>query len=236
MAMLAFGTSEWALRLPNVLAFVVFLVVSLALMRRVSNGVVGTCGFLLLTANPYLLELFSMERGYGLGLAFMTASLLFLLRAQEGSDPAREETFATVCAALAVLSNFTFLLVFGALVLLVVVRRPPRRLADSAPWAIPSILLAAAVTAPLLRLKRSGELYFGGTSGFFQDTVRSLVQLTLAESGAGRQIALALEIAANLTWLDPVRCGEDSGYCNFLFLEPGGLDLGAAGRVFRERI
>ena len=193
--MFAFGTSEWALRLPNVLAFVLFLVASLALMRRVSNGFVGTCGFVLLTAHPYLLELFSMERGYGLGLGFTAASLVFMLRAQERSDPARQETLAIAFAAAAVVSNFTFLLVFGAAVLLTIVRRPPRSLADTAPWAIPSVLLAAIVTVPLTTLKRSGQLYFGGTSGFFRDTVSSLIQLTLAEGGASRLTERILEIA-----------------------------------------
>ena len=70
------GNEEWALRLPNVLAFGLFLYASVRIAYRlVTTRLLPLFVVLLLCGNPYVLDFFSLSRGYGLSLAFMTYAL-----------------------------------------------------------------------------------------------------------------------------------------------------------------
>lgn len=75
-----FGNSELALRLPNILAFIVF---SIALFKflKLSRHFILSLFFIALTLfNPFLLEFFSLARGYGLAISFIMISSYFLIR------------------------------------------------------------------------------------------------------------------------------------------------------------
>jgi len=105
----AFGISELTLRLPNLFGHLIYLIFSILLVRRYSNNLwIGIAGFCLLNLNPFLLEFFSLARGYGLGVGWMMVSIYFLFRWVES----RELNLGMYCyvgAFLAVLSNFIFL-------------------------------------------------------------------------------------------------------------------------------
>jgi hypothetical protein len=105
----AFGVSELTLRLPNFFGHLIYLIFSILLVRRYSNNLwIGIAGFCLLNLNPFLLEFFSLARGYGLGTGWMMMSIYFLFRWVES----RELNLGMYCyvgAFLAVLSNFIFL-------------------------------------------------------------------------------------------------------------------------------
>ena len=75
-----FGNSEFALRLPNVLSFALYLVGFFYISNLSKNKWLFLLGFSLVLLNPFLLEFFSLARGYGLSLGFMLMSLFFLLR------------------------------------------------------------------------------------------------------------------------------------------------------------
>ena len=115
------GTSEFVLRLPNLLAFAVYLLFSFLILDRfVKRKVVVVSGFILLSTNPYVLDFFSLCRGYGLSLAFLLTSLYFFLsfledtlRPEPGSH--RHLRYSLAAASLAVLSNFTLLDVYVGL-------------------------------------------------------------------------------------------------------------------------
>ena len=196
VASLAFGPSEWALRLPNVLAFGVFLACGIALFRRFSGTAARVSGFLLFAANPFLLELFSLSRGYGLGLAFLSAALLAFVRAEEGPDSARRDLLlGGLSGFLAVFANLAFLLPVLALLGVVAVRNR-RVLRRSAPLLAVAPLLVAAILGPrIVALKRAGQFYAGGTKGFFADTVGSLVRIT-EEGAGGGPLVRAIVVAA----------------------------------------
>lgn len=185
-AVLTFGPSEWALRLPNVLAFGLYLACGVALSRRFSSAAPSAAAFLLLAANPFLLEFFSLSRGYGLGLAFLSGALLGFVRAEEAPKSARRELFVGgLCAFLAVLSNLAFLLPVLAL-LVVSAARNRHDLRSWAPALSVSPLLVAAVLGPrILALNRTGQFYAGGSRGFLADTAGSLVRVTAEASDAG---------------------------------------------------
>ncbi|MEL6192510.1 MAG: hypothetical protein AAFR66_10685, partial [Bacteroidota bacterium] len=104
-----FGDAPFFIRLPNVLGHLLYLTSSLFLVRKISkDGWVRLSGFLILSANPYLLDFFSLARGYGLACAFMMMSLYFLY---EYLDKLENTSllWALVGAILSVFSNFTFL-------------------------------------------------------------------------------------------------------------------------------
>ena len=115
------GSSEFVLRLPNLLAFAVYLLFSFLILDRfVKNKIIAVCGYLLLSLNPYVLDFFSLCRGYGLSLAFLMASLFFFFcfldnAVKNKPDRHRLLNLSLAAAALAVLSNFSLLNVYVGL-------------------------------------------------------------------------------------------------------------------------
>src|SRR5437667_10805325 len=74
----SFGSREWALRLPNIVAFFLYLGFGLWLLRELAWPWM-VFGFVLLFLNPFLLEFFSLARGYGLALSLSVVAVSILL-------------------------------------------------------------------------------------------------------------------------------------------------------------
>lgn len=121
-----FGGAPWALRLPNVVAGLAFLVSAAAIARRTRHRVIGFTGFVLSVTNLYLLDYLALSRGYGLALGLLTGSLFYLLRWRElpleAPDAQRALRRALWLAAVAVIATFTVLPAFLAVVAVVVLR------------------------------------------------------------------------------------------------------------------
>lgn len=76
-----FGDSPGWLRLHSVLAFP-FFAWAVFLLGRLIDGTMGRMAFYaLILFNPYVLDFFSLARGYGLAMTFQAWSLLFFIRA-----------------------------------------------------------------------------------------------------------------------------------------------------------
>ncbi len=192
-----FGESELALRLPNLLAHALYLVTAGLIARRFGRPPVILAAFLVLSLNPFILDYFSVARGYGLGLGFMLGSLYFCLRCFEAPKVSSLQAGLTAAfAALAVLSTFSFLHVYVALnatvVALILARAWRARRAgvgigtvagvaarSALPLMLVGAILAALVAGPIRNLREWDELYAGGTIGFWQDTVGSLIRASL---------------------------------------------------------
>ena len=77
-------------------------------------------GFLFLNVHPYLLDYFSLCRGYGLSLAFVLGAAHFymsflLKRCRPENDGTRDLAISFVLAAFSVMANFTLLNFYLAL-------------------------------------------------------------------------------------------------------------------------
>jgi hypothetical protein len=182
-----FGTSEIALRWSSVVAFVGYVAGVVVVLRRVEHRSIRVLGLSLAVANPYVLDFFSLARGYGLALALVVASAMatfdFVQR------PTTLTALAAVaCAALAVIANFATLDYFVAVLLVIVLALVvPLRTGERSvtPGRLAAVLLPPTLGVvflagiPLMRLRSKDALYFGGTDGFWQDTVRSLISRTL---------------------------------------------------------
>lgn len=190
-----FGNAEWALRLPNVLAFGIFVFAAYRLMSRRLRATLVVPGLLLVVCNPFQLDFFALCRGYGLALAFTLLALDFA--ASSLDDPSRRtlasrkanSVGAGACAALATLANLAWLnfavalaVVAGALQF-VRARRDPDPGTFLRNWLLPQLGAAIALAAILIpvvaKLRAQQALYFGGDTGFWNDTVASLIESTL---------------------------------------------------------
>jgi hypothetical protein len=186
-----FGNSEISLRLPNLLAHGAYLLASLALVKRVQDAALQITGFVLFNLNLFLLDFFSLARGYGLALAFEMLSLYLLVRAYEENRPRgfqKHFYLSASAGALAVLSNFTFLNYYLPLLLafawLMLTDASLRQFSRSHIAATLAVLSANGVFLTLIlskifALKRIGQLYLGGHVSFISDTVQSLVRCSL---------------------------------------------------------
>jgi len=115
------GTGKFVLRLPSLLAYVLYLVFCGRILKRYAPPFIVVFGFVLLNANPYMLDFFSLSRGYGLALGFMMAALFYFLRfmdeKQSDSPGATRSLYrALVSAGLAVMASFTLLIVYLAMI------------------------------------------------------------------------------------------------------------------------
>src|SRR6476620_7365248 len=119
------GGSEFALRLPNLIADVMFIVFSLRILQRYARPWIATTGMLLLNVNPYVLDFFSLSRGYGLSLGFLMGAVFYLLRLFDelsaGPGRLRDASRVLAFALAAVLSNFALLNVWLSIFLMMLV-------------------------------------------------------------------------------------------------------------------
>ena len=160
------GTSELVLRLPNLLAYVVYLLFSFLILDRfIKNKNIVVCGYLLLNLNPYVLDFFCLCRGYGLSLGFLMPALFFffsfLEKTAEGKQGGvRHLQISLVAASLAVVSYFGLLnvylsLVVCAFVFLIIINihgrrrlpleEPPQNKPKKKIFFWPAIILAAVL-------------------------------------------------------------------------------------------
>ena len=163
-----FGAKEFALRLPNVLSFAVFW---FFLYRIAGNFLKSSATqlvlLLLLCGNPFILDFFSLCRGYGLSIAFVTASLFYLfrivhLKQDSGVSPYFSGTFFAILALSANLNTLNYFLVAQALILLsALVFKPKNRILILSVGIILSGIVLYFSLNHLFFLRNKNELYFG---------------------------------------------------------------------------
>lgn len=215
-----FGSSELSLRLPNLLAHLIYLFASLMIVRRFPSRIVAISSFLVLNLNIFLLEFFALARGYGLGSGFLMLSIWLAASSIDADRELRSFSLgssALVAGTLAVLSNYTFIYFYVSLPVGLLIGRVLRspETNNQTPNDISSrsaslLLLVFAVwnsgltmlTAgrEIIALRRLGAFYVGGVNGFWQDTIRSIfdqsvVKRTLTTAdwiGTALEIGMAL--------------------------------------------
>lgn len=187
-----FGDSELALRLPNVLAHLLYLVFGFLLIKRIRTSFMRFAAFVFLNCNPFLLDFFGLARGYGLAIGFMMLAVYLLVRAWEEPQANSRRTIVFLAASmLAALlsdwSNYTMLNVHFGLFTAAVFRFfysdskfsfGKKHLKSILIFSLLQIACWFPLFRELVRLKKAGELYYGGSSGFISDTIHSLIDST----------------------------------------------------------
>lgn len=109
-----FGTSEWFLRLPSVIAGTIFCWLFFRWLGRLLGPTVGWVGFVLVSLLPVFVELSSEIRQYPLLLCFMMASAYVLELALVG-DSSAKLMVSFLFLYLAMLTHFSAMLFAAAL-------------------------------------------------------------------------------------------------------------------------
>ncbi len=181
-SMLLFGQEQWAVRLPNLLAFLLYGLGVFRILRLLLGD--GSPWFLagaLLFINPYLLDFFGLARGYGLSLALEILAAGFLLEGIMRKAP-KYIWYALVSATLASYANFTALVFWAAVTLIAGIwflaiyhRHPKKALLPLFLMALFSLAYLALIMVPLQKMHATDEFQYWTSHGFYQETVISLI-------------------------------------------------------------
>lgn len=197
-----FGDSEFALRLPNLLAFLVYMVFGWLIFRKF-NRILAFAVFILLVANVPLVDLFGMARGYGLSIAFMIMSLYFFLRYFENRKTVNLIFFhgAALFACLASFTLLTFYLALIAIFFVMIIvewlksgREKKTFTSGILPFTVMILPVVAILYEPVRRVIKFNKLDFGGSSGFFSDTMKHLVLNSINHLGVSPGFIFALQV------------------------------------------
>lgn len=175
---LLFGSSEIALRLQSILAHILYLTITYLLLKPLKSDITIVFGFILLNVNPYLLEFFSLARGYALALSFILLSIYYFIQYTE-TEKQKPIIYCLITASLAILSNFALLNYFAALLIIhqIFIYSKYHSLKinfqKSKPVLITIMIMAAILYEPIRKIHNN--LDFGGVTGIWDDTVASLI-------------------------------------------------------------
>jgi hypothetical protein len=173
-----FGETEFYLRMGSTLSFIIYFFSSL----KISNYFKPNFKIhvlIALTLSPFLLDFFSLARGYGLSIATLLLSLSFLY------DTIKSSTFLSLFLTLlfgsiSVISNLTFINYFLPLIATLTLAIISNTLSlkhkvikISFIFLLFSMFMTL-ITPILFELKKTENLYFGGRENFLSDTIFSL--------------------------------------------------------------
>lgn len=166
-----FGAKEFAIRLPNILSFGIFWFFLFLIARNFLKSSASQIALLLLLCgNPFILDFFSLCRGYGLSVAFVTASLYYLFKIVHLKSDSRVRDYFlgtgfSILALSANLNTLNYFLVALALMILCLL------LFKSKNWILllAALIILSGITLyfslnHLFFLRAKDELYFGTTN------------------------------------------------------------------------
>ena len=188
------GVSELTLRLPTLTAYILFLYYTARLCNELSSPLLRGSAFAVLNGNPYLLDFFSLSRGYGVAYGLLAGSLWYLYRFLQTDLEVRYSRASLGFGVLAVSAHLTlihFLISLTVLVVLTTMLFAPagsqvlRRLscalkANAVGVAVVGLFLMLAAFV-IRGLRNAGSFFYGGTTGFWEDTVVGVFDASLYE-------------------------------------------------------
>lgn len=164
-----FSYHELCLRLPSVFGFVLYAFFLLKIIKDFSIAFQVLFFIPLLLLNTYLLDFFSLARGYGLSIGLATGALYFLL--QTPQQFVRNSIVSGLMASLATLANLNLVNFYIMLTLIILVKLfYTNDIVNKQKWIfglihfLYSAVLLLFLLKRLLRLKELGELYYGNSS------------------------------------------------------------------------
>jgi hypothetical protein len=194
-----FGVSEFVIRIPALMGTAFYLFGIFKILKLFLRRFYLLLSVALLTMNPFMVDYFSMARGYSLGLGFMSFALFFLFKRlkEPGSKNAKNLFWSSTMMSFSVISNFTFLTVFVSVVcvylflefgeLFDLARKGAKKViifkkflsGFLLPLAPGILFLLATCTVPIIKMMGAHAFRTGGLRGFFKDTVASLIEVSL---------------------------------------------------------
>lgn len=187
-----FGVSELVLRLPSLIGHVLFLFFSYRLIRNFQNGWLIAASFIIINLNPYILDFFSLSRGYALSLGLMMASIYYLYAYFVNEFKAKYAIYCSIAGALATLANFVilnyFVVSFGIILLVAgynfLKKDRTKQNVISIAGSSSIVFLSLWFLVPVaIKLKEAGALFYGGHKSFWTDTFCTITDRCFYELG-----------------------------------------------------
>jgi hypothetical protein len=185
-----FGNSEFALRLPNVLSFLLYLIGCCYILKSAKNNWIFLLGISFLLLNPFLIEFFSLARGYGLSIGLMLISILFLIKSAYNYPNyaifLKDFIYTVLFAALAVYANLALINFLISVIIIFTIKFVVFRIKNEKnikqTIGFLSVLLLSFIPVllavkRLLLLKELNQLYFGAPN--FIASISSIVDASI---------------------------------------------------------
>jgi len=175
-----FGSSPFALKLPNVIFFPVYFFFAWKISGKISNPFLKW-GFLIsmLFAHNFF-EFFGTGRGYGMSMGLVIAGVWFVMLAHD-THKTKHYFLALILLSLATYANLTimnsFILLVGELMLILLFQKQSSKVSKSAIIILFGIIPIILMILLLFKIQAEGELYYGKPDGFIQVSVATLSRL-----------------------------------------------------------
>jgi len=184
-----FGGQEIWLRLPNVLAFILYSFFAYKILIKAENFFLMLIGAAFLFFNPYMLDFFSLARGYGLSLGFGLGSVYYLFRQNSFSNYKEYISALSLSLFFSLLAsyanmvcinlNVALLAIFFIELFLLVKNKNitlnKKEITILAGVIIINFLFLAVLVQRIQMLEATNELYFGGHENFIDNTLTTLL-------------------------------------------------------------
>ncbi|NLF43294.1 MAG: hypothetical protein GX587_11410 [Bacteroidales bacterium] len=202
-----FGSQEWALRLPNIIAFFIYSLAAFLVTNLITEKTIRVFAFVVLLFNPFLLDFFSLARGYGISNSCILLAFYFLLR-----HNVRDQKLSILnidfllCMLSATASMFSILSsinIYIALLGIFVIRYMIFFLKNRQSWNR-GILLSCVIfflalvplyfgVETLLVLKDNNELYYGSNS--LISSINALIYASMYHDFPPKWVSISLRYA-----------------------------------------
>ena len=179
---LIFGDNLFLIRLPNVIAFGFYFWGIYRFIQPIYSSIHKGLILLGTTCIPFILEYFAYTRGYGISLGLFVFSLSYI-RDFATNRNIKSVYWSSLLVCLAVYANLTFLLTLILMGILFIIIQFIYRKELSKKQHLRLILVYFLLLVSMLPnfyyahiLKENGALYYGGLTGFWAVTGKSLAQ------------------------------------------------------------
>jgi hypothetical protein len=201
-----FGSSEFSLRSPNIMGFCFYAFACFNFLKN-KKAIIVLLGITFLLANPYLIDFFSLARGYGIALGFAMMALYYCLKTTQTaslSQFAKNGVISLLFCLLSSTANLNFVNLYFAVLFLILIEFAFRYKTVKLNWnfklviylsvtCILNMMWICLLIHQLLKLSGENELYWGGYSGFFTDTVGSLISASFYQKDYGNGFQVILQ-------------------------------------------
>ena len=162
-----FGLNLLSLRLPNVLAMIVYLIYAYKISWILKNASLRWILFLSLTIAPhYIIEFFGYERGYGLSFACLLGTLFHLFKSIQGKHVSLNLWLSFLYINLAVLSNLGLIITYAIWLALAVILVWQASLKRGVLFISASIITFIGFSTLALHLSGLNAFYYGQETMF----------------------------------------------------------------------
>jgi hypothetical protein len=201
---------EFTLRMQSLIAHIVYMIFTWLILRNFNSTPYRLAAWLLLNLHPFMLDFFSLARGYALSWAMLAGSLYFLKTTIENDiKKGFNILLCFIFGAFAVVASFPLLNYYIALMVVcggmaLYLAYEKKKLNISRTWLRIYLVSVLVISTLLLiytfnitfKLQRGGFLYFGGNNGLWKDTAGSLIESTVFGTSYGAVATVVLSILA----------------------------------------